>query len=614
LILALGYQDWVVDLAGESVDVGVRIRREAVLALGEFQDPLAMEAVSAVALADEDERVLEAAGSTLASFLQRLDDDQRSPEEREAADPAAEGFVDRVDLARAMLLTGSDALIEANETLLVNVLSASPDGELSEVMVKEALRALADPRPQIVRRARRMIALRAHQHLDLVIGALHEPDRAAPAAHALGELRDNRALDALVGGLGSSDPAVRRECVWALGELADSRAVADLFGATSDHDYEVRKAALSALDELGAVGVIGGLATSLYTMTTVLMGGRESARQLPGGGADQLELIQSAQGISPLGAGQADPGPDREPLVPELQFATATEVVPAPPAGRPIAIAAADGTKLHAELFGPEDAPTIIFAHGWGAAWRFWTNQIHDLSQDFRVVAYDLRGHGESEPARSGDYSFDAFGDDLEAVLGASVKDGARAIVVGHSLGATSVAAWAQRYDVPSRVSAAALLHLGVGDVVSERLLLRIAPLEREDESDPDALPASSRVHDAVIRYVAFGDATSAQVEFYKAMLFECQPEVRADCLKAMADPKLAEALRCLTVPTLVVGGELDKLAAPAEVAAFAERLPSLAAIVELPETGHMGPLEQPEQINLHLRELAAGVTHDAAA
>ena len=53
---------------------------------------------------------------------------------------------------------------------------------------------------------------------------------------------------------------------------------------------------------------------------------------------------------------------------------------------------------LHAEVFGPEDGTTVVLAHGWTEMLDFWTYVIRDLTgKGFRVVAYDLRGHGDSD-------------------------------------------------------------------------------------------------------------------------------------------------------------------------------------------------------------------------
>ncbi len=130
-----------------------------------------------------------------------------------------------------------------------------------------------------------------------------------------------------------------------------------------------------------------------------------------------------------------------------------------PPAGRPLAVRSKDGTELHAEVFGAQDAQTLILAHGWTEMLTYWAYVIRALSPRYRIVAYDLRGHGHSGRATDGDYAIERFGEDLEAVLEQTVPDGRRAVVVGHSLGAMSIAAWAKHHDVERRASAAALLN-----------------------------------------------------------------------------------------------------------------------------------------------------------
>jgi pimeloyl-ACP methyl ester carboxylesterase len=260
-----------------------------------------------------------------------------------------------------------------------------------------------------------------------------------------------------------------------------------------------------------------------------------------------------------------------------------------------------DGTVLAIQSFGT--GPAVVLAHGWGLDHRLWGHQIVQLSRDCRVITYDLRGHGSSEPARGrgGGYSFDLLGEDLEAVLATALGGETPALIAGHSLGATSIASWARQRDVRGRAQAVGLLHLGVGNAVSERLLLRIMPVGGGEAG------GDSRVHDAVIRYVAFANPTDGQVHFYEEMLSGCPPEVRRECLKAIADPAVHDGLRALALPTTVISGEQDKLAAPAEVSAIANSLPDLRELVELPGTGHMSPLEQPEQVSLRLRELLAG-------
>jgi pimeloyl-ACP methyl ester carboxylesterase len=299
-------------------------------------------------------------------------------------------------------------------------------------------------------------------------------------------------------------------------------------------------------------------------------------------------------------------------------------VLVAPPAGRSVDVPAFDGTVLHAEVFGAQDGPTIVLAHGWTEGLRFWVHQIAELSrQDFRVVAYDLRGHGRSSKSPRDDYSIRAFGDDVEAVLRTCVPEDERAVLVGHSLGAMSIASWAERHPVSERVSAAGLLCTGLVDLLTEHQVFRppripntvFRPISAYVLGAPGTIPGfSPSMLDAVIRYVAFGPtAGPAQVAFYERMLRECPPDVRAGTAAAMSNMDILDALSRLTVPTLVLAGSGDRLTPPSHARRIAAELPQLAELVELPLSGHMAPLERPAEVNDRLRALAARARGAAA-
>lgn len=299
-------------------------------------------------------------------------------------------------------------------------------------------------------------------------------------------------------------------------------------------------------------------------------------------------------------------------------------VLGSPPDGRPIGIRSADGTMLHAETFGPDDAPTVVLAHGWTENLSFWTYQINDLSRrGLRIVAYDLRGHGESDPAASDDYSVARFGEDLEAILAACVPEGRRAMVVGHSLGAMAIAAWAERHDVEQRADAAALINTGVGDLVAEQLLVPVPAVAqalnrsvavRGFLGSRAPLPRfSTPLTAAAIRYIAFGpSATPAQIAFYERMLIASPPDVRANVGIALSEVELYDALPRLTVPTIVIAGESDRLTPPSHARRIAEMLPKLEGLTVLRDTGHMAPLERHDDVTELLAQLAATIGHDA--
>jgi len=171
-------------------------------------------------------------------------------------------------------------------------------------------------------------------------------------------------------------------------------------------------------------------------------------------------------------------------------------------------------------------------------------------------------------------------------------------------------------------VFAVAMINTGVGDLISDSLLFPVpefakainkalavrgflgarAPLPRT------STPASS----AAIRYIAFGpEATPAQIAFYERMLVATPPDARASIGIAMSGLELHHALERITVPTLVIGGELDRLTPPSHARKIADMLPNLDTLIVLPDTGHMAPLERPAEVS---RAIAKLVTRSADA
>jgi len=92
----------------------------------------------------------------------------------------------------------------------------------------------------------------------------------------------------------------------------------------------------------------------------------------------------------------------------------------------------AGGLRTHVALGGPEDAPPVLLVHGWPQNWWAWRHVIPKLTERFRVIAADLRGHGWSE-APSGGYDKEQLASDVLALLDALGLD--RVSYVGHDWG-----------------------------------------------------------------------------------------------------------------------------------------------------------------------------------
>jgi pimeloyl-ACP methyl ester carboxylesterase len=296
--------------------------------------------------------------------------------------------------------------------------------------------------------------------------------------------------------------------------------------------------------------------------------------------------------------------------------------LPAPRAQR---VRSADGTTLHVEVHGQQDAPTVVLAHGWTCSTRFWTPLLRRLAPHYRVVAYDQRGHGRSDFPQAAGFGPEALAADLSAVLAATVDDGRPAVLVGHSMGAMSIVAWAGEHpDEVHRYAGAALLaSTGMDDLVSDSLLVRLptgwrrtrAVVGRLVLTAPGPLGPGSPLTRRGIRYAALSaGATPAQVAFCEHIVLECAPRVRAGCGRALTALDLRHAVARLDVPATVLVGIADRLTPPVHARRLAADLPRLERLVELPGVGHMSPVEQPDAVYDEIRRLADGYAPAGAA
>ncbi|HEY1838696.1 MAG TPA: alpha/beta hydrolase [Mycobacterium sp.] len=307
-----------------------------------------------------------------------------------------------------------------------------------------------------------------------------------------------------------------------------------------------------------------------------------------------------------------------------LRTTRAPQSIPvAMPPSRTMEVRSADGTRLHTEVFGPQDGYPIVLAHGITCAVRVWAYQIADLATDYRVIAFDHRGHGRSGIPRRGGYSLSHLAADVDAVLDATLAPGERAVVAGHSMGGMAIAAWSDRYrhKVEVRADAVALINTTTGDLLREvRLLAVPAPFAAVRVLGGRALisifgsynvpPAVRRASREMISMLAVGaDADRAVGALIYDLFNSTSPAGRGGCGKALVEAmgRRHIDLAGLTVPTLVIGSERDRLTPLVQSKRIAAAAPNLVDLVVLPG-GHCSMLERPAEVNRELRTLAESI------
>jgi pimeloyl-ACP methyl ester carboxylesterase len=240
------------------------------------------------------------------------------------------------------------------------------------------------------------------------------------------------------------------------------------------------------------------------------------------------------------------------------------------------------------EMTGPEGAPVIALIHGLGLSrGSTWGAIVPVLAQEFRVLSYDLLGHGESA-LPGGKVNLTALSEQLIALtdeLGI-----AQAALVGFSLGGMINRRCAM--DHPDRVSALAILN---------------SPHERgEDQQrlveararDTGAGGPSANLDETLARWFTedFRRDHSDMVDAVRAVVLANDPGNYAAHRQVLA-AGVTELIRPeppITTPTLVMTCEHDSGSTPAMSWGIAGEMPD-ANVVIVPDLQHLGLIERPE-------------------
>jgi 3-oxoadipate enol-lactonase len=240
--------------------------------------------------------------------------------------------------------------------------------------------------------------------------------------------------------------------------------------------------------------------------------------------------------------------------------------------------------EVHYLLEGPEDAPVLVLSNSLGTTPAMWDEQTPTLSERFRLVRYDHRGHGGS-PVPPGPYTIEDLGGDVLALLDRLGIE--RVSFCGLSLGGM-VGMWLAS-EAPVRV---------------ERLVLcctsaRFAPDTFDSRARTVRADGVGAIADAVVERwftPAFREGRPEVAECARRMLLETPAEGYAGCCEALRDADLSGTLGIISAPTLVVAGADDPAAPPEEAELISDSIPE-ASLEVIPDAAHLANIEQPEAV-----------------
>lgn len=210
----------------------------------------------------------------------------------------------------------------------------------------------------------------------------------------------------------------------------------------------------------------------------------------------------------------------------------------------------------------------VVFIHGWPSSHAMWEYQLAELPKKFRCIAYDRRGFGNSDKPWNG-YDYDTLADDLHSVI--ETLNLSEVTLVGFSMGGGEVVRYMKKY--------------GAAKVNKIVLVAAVTPFMLQTKDNEDGVP--QKIFDDMIEgvkkdrpnYLAdFGKSffgvsvlnkpvSDELLQWAHSLTLPATQQATLECIHSFSATDFREDCRSITVPTLLIHGDNDKIV-PIEVAA----------------------------------------------
>jgi pimeloyl-ACP methyl ester carboxylesterase len=260
------------------------------------------------------------------------------------------------------------------------------------------------------------------------------------------------------------------------------------------------------------------------------------------------------------------------------------------------------GLRLHVREWGSPDGSPILFIHGWSQNHLCWAKQYESaLADEFRLVAYDLRGHGMSEAPLEPEHYTDGswWADDVAAIVGALGLE--RPVLVGWSYGAFVTCDYIRVYgqdNVAAINFAEGAVRLGEAAFGT---LIGPAFLDHFVGATADDLPTTIDAMRSFVRACFVKAVSSDDLEAAVCWNVVVPAAVRAHLGARELD--YDDVLRGLEVPLLVTQGRADTVVLPAMAEHVLATCPT-AEVSWYDGVGHVPHLEDSARFNRELADL----------
>lgn len=249
---------------------------------------------------------------------------------------------------------------------------------------------------------------------------------------------------------------------------------------------------------------------------------------------------------------------------------------------------------------GPDNAPVIILIHGFPFNKSMWNKQVEMLIENYRVIAYDIRGHGNST-AGTDDFSIELFVDDLLGLMDALKID--RAMLCGLSMGGYIALNAVENF--PKRFIALILCDTTCAADTSEGTEKRMRTIESIQEKGVEQY-----ANDSITNLFAPESFVTSKekIAAIKEMIMKTSIQSLSSTLLALTKRKeTCAGLANIRIPVLIVVGKEDKITPPDAARLMQKNIKgSILKIIE--HAGHLSNIENNYEFNGQLRKFISSV------
>ncbi len=244
-----------------------------------------------------------------------------------------------------------------------------------------------------------------------------------------------------------------------------------------------------------------------------------------------------------------------------------------------------NGTEIHYEMHGKQGSSWLILSHSLACSVRMWDPQIEALKDQYRILAYDTRGHGATE-APKGAYTLELLAEDLFLLL-KELKIAATHYC-GLSMGGMIGQTFALKYPGVFRT-------LTLADTTS-RYPPEAWPLWQERIKTAETKGMEPLAQPTLERWFTepFRNKNAGAADRIRRLILATPVAGYVGCCHAIPKINLTARLREIKCPILVIVGEQDPGTPPAMARDIHDNAPG-SRLVVLPQAAHLANLEQPE-------------------